>query len=44
MWRAVNAHNEGLMEFWRFCRPMIADSHHFDEEQEMKSLTQIRMK
>jgi hypothetical protein len=22
------------MEMWRVCRPMVADSHHFDEEQD----------
>jgi hypothetical protein len=37
-WRAVDvdAHNGGVevkkMEPWRFCRPVVVDSHHFDKE------------
>jgi hypothetical protein len=41
-WRAVDAPNGGSklgrggskMEAWRFCRPVAADSHHLDEEQD----------
>ncbi len=33
-WRTMDAHNEGKMEPWRFCRPVVVDSHHFDEDQD----------
>jgi hypothetical protein len=36
-WRALDAHNGGVglkMEPWRVFRPVISDSHHFDEEQD----------
>jgi hypothetical protein len=37
LWRALDTHNGGLdaqMEAWRICRPVVADSHHFYEEQD----------
>ncbi len=36
-WRALHTHNGGLeaqMEAWRVWRPVVADSHHFYEEQD----------
>ncbi len=36
-WRALYAHNRGMrlkMEPRRVCRPVVADLHHFDEEQD----------
>jgi hypothetical protein len=38
LWRAVDAHIgdvEIQMEPWSVCRPVVADSHHFDEEQDL---------
>ncbi len=37
LWRAMDAHNGGVeaqMEPWRVCRPVVADSHHFYEDQD----------
>jgi hypothetical protein len=37
-WRVVDGHNGGLeaqMVLWRVWRPEVADSHHFDEEQDL---------
>ncbi len=37
-WRAVDAHNGGVEghngTLWRFCRPVVTDFDHFDEEQD----------
>ncbi len=36
-WRALYAHNRGMrlkMEPRRVCRTVVADLHHFDEEQD----------
>ncbi len=42
----MDAHNGGLedkTEHWRFCRPVVADSHHFDEEQD-PDLSALKLK
>ncbi len=39
-WRALDVHNEGgglEMEPWRVYRPVVVDSHHFDEKQGSRS-------
>jgi hypothetical protein len=37
LWRALDPHSGGVeaqMEPWRVSRPVVADLHHFDEEQD----------
>jgi hypothetical protein len=51
-WWAVDANNRGLedkTEPWRFCRTVVVNSHHFDEEQDpypyqVKDWIRIRIK